>query len=220
MNTPISNQFFQCNPGYFTTNRIKTRQDDSFRRIVDDQIYTGQCFNGPDITAFTPDDTAFHFIIGQCHYRNSRFRHVVSSAALNSRRNDFTGFSFRFFFGFFFQALDEHSRFVLHFCLYVVQQEFFGIIIGKTGNTFQFFHLLAVQQLDFFLCPGNFFFLALQSFIAFFHGIGFLIQMFLFLQQAPFHALQFVSAFLVFPFRITAQLMDFFLPFEDQFLFP
>ena len=218
MDTAIGNQFFQSNAGDFTAYGIKARQDDRFRRIVDDEIDAGQRFNSPDIASFTADDAAFHFIVQQGNDRYCRFGDVVSSTALDGHGNDFPGLAFGFFLGLVFQVLDHLRRFVLHFGLDVVQEQFLGIFICQAGNPFQFSHLLFMKGFDFFLHPRHFIFLTLQGIFLLFHGIGFLVQMFFFLQQAPFKTLQFIAAFLVFPFRIVAHLVDFFLPFQDEFL--
>ena len=218
MDTAIGNQFFQGNAGDFAADRVKARQDDRFRRIVDDEVDAGQRFNSPDIAPFASDDAAFHFIVRQRHDRYRRFGDVVGSTALDSHGNDFPGLAFGFFLGLFFQALDHLCRFVLHFGLDVVQEQFLGIFICQAGNPFQFSHLLFMKGFDSFLHLRNFIFFTLQGIFFLLHGIGFLVQMFFFLQQAPFKALQFIAAFLVFPFCVVAHLVDFFFPFQDEFL--
>ena len=73
MDTAIGNQFFQSNAGDFTAYGIKARQDDRFRRIVDDEIDAGQRFNSPDIASFTADDAAFRLISLAGNDRYCRF---------------------------------------------------------------------------------------------------------------------------------------------------
>jgi len=65
MDTSVRNQGFNGFFGDFATDGVKSREDDGFRRIIDDQIDAGHGFDGANITAFTTDDAALHFVIGK-----------------------------------------------------------------------------------------------------------------------------------------------------------
>ena len=142
MNTPVDNQFFQSQSGHFPTNGVETGQNNSFRRIVDNQINARQCFDGSDITAFTTDNAPLHFIIRQGYDGHRRFRHVIGCTSLNSQGNNFQRLLFRFFFGFIFKRFNKLSRFMLDFRLYVGQKQLFRIVVRKFGNSFQLCQLL------------------------------------------------------------------------------
>ena len=142
MNTPVDNQFLQSQSSHFTTNRVETGQNNSFRCIVNNQINARQCFNSPDITAFTTDNATLHFIIRQGYDGHRRFRYVIGCTSLNSQGNNFQRLLFRFFFGFVFKRLNKLSRFVLDFRLYVGQKQLFRIVVRKFGNSFQLCQLL------------------------------------------------------------------------------
>ena len=68
MDTTVVDQFFQSNAGNLTAYGVKTGNNYRLRRIVNDQVNTGQSFQCPDISALTANDTAFHFIIRQGYY--------------------------------------------------------------------------------------------------------------------------------------------------------
>ena len=62
VDTSVLYQLVQSQTGYFTTDRIKTGQHDCFRRIVNHDLNTGCCFQRPNVTPFTTDDTAFDLV--------------------------------------------------------------------------------------------------------------------------------------------------------------
>ncbi|MPN49128.1 hypothetical protein SDC9_196741 [bioreactor metagenome] len=68
MDTPVHNQFFKGKPCDFSSDRIKTGHGDGFRRIVYNQINTGQCFQSSYISSFSADNSALHFIVWQVDY--------------------------------------------------------------------------------------------------------------------------------------------------------
>ncbi len=99
VNSAVVNQLFQGQAGNFPAHGIETRNDDSFRRIVNDEVDAGQSLQSPDITPFSAYDTPLHFVVGQVDYRYSGFRNMVSSITLNRLRDDFPGPLFRFQLG-------------------------------------------------------------------------------------------------------------------------
>ena len=42
MNAPVGDELLQSDAGHFSAHRIKAGQNDRFRRIVDDEIHSGQ----------------------------------------------------------------------------------------------------------------------------------------------------------------------------------
>ena len=70
MDTAILDKTFQRKTRDFTADRIKARQDDSFRSIINDEIDAGQRFDGTDISAFTTNDASLHLFIRKSHDGN------------------------------------------------------------------------------------------------------------------------------------------------------
>ena len=142
MNTTIVNQFFQSNAGNFTTNRIKAGNNNSFRSIVDNQVDTGQSFQSADVTTFTTDNTAFHFIIGQTYNRNSSFCNMVSGTTLDSQRNNLASFLISLILCLLLQILNQHCGLMFNLVLQRLQKLLFSFVTGQAGQTLQLCQLL------------------------------------------------------------------------------
>lgn len=83
MDTAIDDQLFKGNTCYLTAYRIEAGQYDRFRRIIDDQLDTGQLLQCPDVSSFTANDSTLHFIIRQLYNRYGGLCHLVCRAALD-----------------------------------------------------------------------------------------------------------------------------------------
>ena len=105
MDPAVVDQLLQGDPGHFPAHRVEAGNDHRFRRIVDDQVDTGQGLQGPDVPAFPADDPALHFIVGQGHYRNRGFRHLIRRTPLDGQGDDFPGLLVRGILGFLFHSL-------------------------------------------------------------------------------------------------------------------
>src|SRR5438046_1505753 len=70
MDASVRQQTLQRQPGDLTANGIKTRDNDRFWRVINDEIYACGRFEGTNIAPFTPNDTAFHFLARQRHHRD------------------------------------------------------------------------------------------------------------------------------------------------------
>ena len=73
VNTSVLHQLMQSQAGYLTTYGIESGKRDGFRGIVYDDFYARCCFQCTDVTSFTTDDTAFHFIILDVENGNCTF---------------------------------------------------------------------------------------------------------------------------------------------------
>ena len=169
MHTPVHNEFFQCDSGNLSADRVETGKNNRFWCIVNDQVNACQCFQRADVSAFTTDDTAFHFIIRQLYHRYCGFCHMIHSTSLDGIGNDFSGAFVRFHFCLAFDFLDHQCRFMLHICFHHSQNVILCFFGGQTGNTFQLLQLFFTQFFRFFFLSfqilqfsGHLFFLAFQ----------------------------------------------------------
>ena len=217
MNAAITDQFFQGNPGDFPSNRIKTGDKDRFRGIVNNQINPGQRFQGPNVSALPANNSPFHFVVGQTHYRNSGFCSMISSTALNRQRNNFTGFFLGFFLRLVLQIFDQNCHFMTGFLLNIGKQNCFGFFLCQTGQTFQFVDLLLKQFIDLRLFAVYFQFTFADILFLFLHGLNFSIQVLFFLLQAAFHPLNFGAAFLEFTLGFRPKTMNLLFGFNQGF---
>ena len=138
MNTAVYDQFFQSQSCDFSSDRIETGQDNCFGCVIDDQIDTSQCFQSTDVSAFTADDTAFHFIIRQLYNRYCCFCHMIYGAALDRICYDLSGAFVRFHFRLAFRFLDQQSCFVFYIVFYHSEDVILRFFGSQTGDTFQF----------------------------------------------------------------------------------
>ena len=82
-NTPVGNEFFNRQTRHLAAYRLKTGHGNGLGGVVDNQIHTCNGFQGTNISAFTADNSALHFVIGQRDHRNGRLGRVVCRATLN-----------------------------------------------------------------------------------------------------------------------------------------
>ena len=61
----VGDEPFQCDAGDFPTDGVIAGDGDGLRRVVDDQLCSGEGFQSADIAAFPTDDPALHLVIGQ-----------------------------------------------------------------------------------------------------------------------------------------------------------
>ena len=130
MNASIHDQLLKRNPCDFPSDRIEGRQNHRFRRIVDNQIHTGQRFQRSDIAAFTSNNSSLHFIIGKLDNGYGGFRHMVGCASLNSRHHILSCLLIRFFLGSGLHILNHYGRFMLYFIFNNFQQVIFCLFGG------------------------------------------------------------------------------------------
>ena len=217
MDATVQNQLFQTQPGDFTANRVKRGQGDCFRGIVDDQIDTRQVVQGADVAAFTANDAARHFIVGQRNDRYRGFGYLVGCIALDGRSNEFA----RSGLGFLFHLLVDFAEFergvMLGFIFNRRDQIFLGLVAGQTGQTLERGDLLGANLFGFFLgllCLRD---LAAELFALTLHRVRLLLKRFFLLVEAVLGLLNLAAALLEFPIGLGAGLEDFILGFQDRF---
>ena len=89
--------------------RIEPRKNDSFRSVIDDQIYTCQCLYSSYVAAFSSDNAALHIIVWQTDYRNCSLCYLIRSISLDRGSDDLSCSLIGFFLCFAFDA-DYHVR--------------------------------------------------------------------------------------------------------------
>ena len=135
MNTSIYDKFFQCNSCHFSPDRIKAGKDNCFRSIINNQINTGQCFKCSDVSTFSSDNTAFHFIIWKLDNRNRCLRNMICSTFLNGCNHIFLRLFTGFFFRSGFQFLDKLRRIKFYVIFDSSKQQILRLIGSQSGNS-------------------------------------------------------------------------------------
>ena len=215
----VGNQAFQGNPGNLTAHRLKAGQGNGFRRVVDNQINAGESFNGANIPAFPANNPALHFIVGQRHHGDCRFRHMVGSAALDGQGDDFPGGLVGFFPGLLLHFHDLHGLFVDQLVFQVFQQVFLGLFHGEAGNPFQHLKLALLYFFSFLQAFFRLFILFGYRFFLGFQALHFPVQAFFLLLDPALLALDFLAAVVEFLLGFIAKAVDFILALENRFFF-
>ena len=63
MDPAVINQSFQRNLRHLTSNRVKPRKDNRFRRVIDDHVNTGRRLDRADVPSFPAYDSSFHLLV-------------------------------------------------------------------------------------------------------------------------------------------------------------
>jgi len=152
MDSSVYDQLLQCDPGDFTPYRIETGQDDCFRRIVDDQIDTGQRFQRTDVASFTADDSAFHFIGRKLHNGNRGLGNMVDCTSLDGIDDNFLSLLVRIRLGLLVQLLVDSGDICFCVILHFRKELILCFLRSHSGNLLQ-------RSYAFFVLILNFFFL-------------------------------------------------------------
>ena len=132
MDAPVKNQFFQRESCDFASDRVETRQNDSFRRIVDDELDARERFERADVASFASDDTALHFVVWKIDDSDRVFCDMIRSAPLDCLSDELLGLFFCIGFRFGFDLTNHHGSFRSGFLLDFIHQDVLGFVVGKT----------------------------------------------------------------------------------------
>ncbi len=88
MDSAIGHEALHRDPGDLTPDRIKTRQDHGFRRVIHDDVNSRSVFEGADISTFAPYDAALHVITGEGYYGDRDFGGMIHGHSLNRHGDD------------------------------------------------------------------------------------------------------------------------------------
>ena len=91
VNATVSNKLMECQTAYFSSNRIKSRYNDSFGSIGDNNLHTCRSLQGTNISTLTTDDTSFHFIIINMENTHRIFNGCFCCHTLNGLYHHFLG---------------------------------------------------------------------------------------------------------------------------------
>ena len=141
MDTAVSDQLFQCQPGDLPADRLEAGDGDGLRCIVDDEIHTGQRLDGTDVAALAADDAALHLVIGQGNHRDGGFGHMVGGAALNGQGQDLLGAGVGLLLELGLDLPHLHGRLMGDLLGKLVDEVVLGLLGGEAGDALQHLHL-------------------------------------------------------------------------------
>ena len=129
VNSTVYYQFFQGNPCHFSTNRIESGKYNCLRSIINNQFYTGKLLQCANISSLSSDNSSLHLIVWKLHYGNRRFRHLISSTALNSFHNIFSSGFLSLFLSSCLILSNKQSCIMLNTVFHRVKQFLFCLIL-------------------------------------------------------------------------------------------
>jgi hypothetical protein len=137
MYAPVQHELFKRQPADFPAYRVETGQEYRFRRVIDDQVYPGDRFEGPDVTAFPTDDPAFHLVAWQMQHTDHALCGLLAGHPLNCLDHDVSGPLLGRGAGVVFDVTDQQRGFALGLALDDLDQLSLGGVGGETGNALE-----------------------------------------------------------------------------------
>ena len=220
VDSAVYNQLFQGQTGNLPAHRVKAGDGNGLGGIVDNQIHTGDGFQGADVPAFPADDSALHLVVGQGHHGHGGFSHMVGGAALDGGGENLSCLVVRLVLQLLLDFLDLHGSFVANLGLHAVQQKLLGLLLGEARNLLQLFQVLGFDFLHLLPGLGHICQAACQLGLFPLKSVGLLVQGFFLLLQAALLLAQLGTALLHFFFVLGTGSMNFVLGFQQHFLFP
>ena len=217
MDASIHDQLFQAQARDLAAHRVERGKRNGLRRVVDDQVHAGQCFERADITALAADDAALHLVVGQRDDRYGRFGNMIGRAALDGGGNDLARGLFAFVPDALVDLAQLNRRVVRGLSLDRLDQHLARLVAGHAGDLLQLFELLGLDTGQVVLFLLGCLQLAGKVFVFALERIAFLVQRLLALDQAALELLGLVAALLELAVGFGALLVDLVLGFENRF---
>src|SRR5690242_8939144 len=82
VNPSVRNESLEGNAGDLAANGTVTRDNDGFRRIIDDQVDSGRGLDRPDVPTFPADDASLHVVAREMHHGNAALGDELSRETL------------------------------------------------------------------------------------------------------------------------------------------
>ena len=219
MYTAVGNQTLEGKTRNFASYRVEAGDRNGFGRIVDNKIHTRERFDGADVAAFTTDNAALHFIVGQIHRRNGRFGNLIGGTALNGERNDVPRLFVRLLLALLLDLGNLHGCLMTHLGFDLRKQIFLGGLGGKAGDLLQFVDLLLFYF--FYLSDLALVFLELlvKAFFFALAGLNLFVESLFLLLCALFKTRHFNAAILDLALGFVFVAQNFFFCFDQRFFF-
>ncbi len=157
MDTTIIDQFFQSNLGHFTSDRIKTGNDNRFRRIVYDKLHSSFLFERSDIATFLTNNLTLDVIGRNSDSRRSKFRHMRTGVLLNHGRHDLEGSLLKRIMSLVFKLGHSLDQSIFAFILDELHEALFSFLMREFGYPLKLGHFFCLQCLSFSLDRFYFF---------------------------------------------------------------
>ena len=91
MNTTIGYKLVKSKATNLTANRVECTDNDSFGRVIYDNLNTGSSLKGTDVTTLTANDASLNFIVINMEYADGVLNGSLGSNALDSLNDNLLG---------------------------------------------------------------------------------------------------------------------------------
>ena len=216
LDAPVLDQLGQRQSRDFPAHRVEAGQGYDAGAVVDEDFDPGAGLQGPYVTSFAADETAFHLIVGQGDNGGGAFRDDVGGKPVDGEGKDATGVFVGPGLVLLFQFVVAAGQFVGRFLLGALEHDGAGFVGGQRGHPFQFAGMLPLQIGGFVHGGLGFGFPLGQLGFLLFQGFGFAVKLFLTLVIAAFHPVEFASLFGDFLVAGLADLERFLLRLQDD----
>ena len=163
MNAAVVDQLLERNFRNLAAHRIKAREHDCLRRVVDNQFHTGQLLEGANVSALAADDATLHLIARQLYHRDRGLGDAVRRTALNRAHDILFRLLVGLFLGTVLKVANQFRLVVLHIVLDRAEQKLLRLLDRKPRNALKLFHSSVVEGIHLTASRRNALFLLLQG---------------------------------------------------------
>ena len=202
MDAAIRHQTFHRDAGDFAADGIKARNDNGFRRVVDQDVDARGGFDRADVAAFAADDAAFHVFVGQRDRRRRAFIGAVAGVALHGVHHDLLRIRLELLLVLLLETADQRAAVLFQTFLQTRQQNVPRLVLRHARNAFQFLQLLlgfggqrGLFVIQFLLTVAQLLVAAVKIRNTGLQLLHLLVDVVLFRRQTFFRTLKFTTAF-------------------------
>ena len=156
MNAAIGSQFVQRHVGDFAADGIERADDHDAGRVVDDDVNAGGFFEGPNVTTFAANDTAFHVVAGNVNRAGGRFGGMRSGVALQVGDHHLASLRLTGLLQMLFVSGNGRAEFAFQLGFQSAEQPLGGFVARHAAELMQHLALLIDNGFQFFAAFGGF----------------------------------------------------------------
>jgi len=186
----VQHKPLQGEPGDLATDRIEAGKQHRLRRVVDDEVDSGDGLEGPDIAALPADDAALHLVPGQMQHRDHGLAGLLGRHPLDGQRDDLARSLVAFGPGLVLDVPDDERRFAFGLVLDRGDQLGLGGLGGEPGDALQFLAALGILAVQLGGAPSEIGPALVQGLRAVFDAPEFFIEPLLAVGEPGFAALE------------------------------
>ena len=147
MYAAVGDQLVERQARYLAAHRVETADNDSVRRVVDDNLHAGEALKGADIAALAADDAALHLLVLEVEDRHRVLDGRLRGSTLYALYHHLLGLLGGGDLGLLHDVHDSRRSLGTGFLGHCVYQVLLGLVGGHAGYVLQLVHTLFVHLL-------------------------------------------------------------------------